>query len=301
MAQPGDGAAAAGRGHQRASHADRERVIGMLKAAFAAGLLSKDELDLGVDRTLASRTYADLAAATAGLRAQRAIAQPQGRPARPLARPENAAAWGVCGLIMTAFLTIVVVPSGTTMGVVVVTAGVIYGVFWLLAGIVMLAIRRGWLHLAAGNGPDDQKRLRPRRDRVGQRGVRRLVGQVLLAGEEPHERPALLRDVVADRPAQHRIAGLERVEDRALRDRPSTSSSTSPSDARQRPQMCGQHDSDHGSVCTSTDSTAGRSRTIGAQLSPASAEAYTCPPVVPKYTPHESSESTAIASRSTLT
>ena len=38
----------------------------------------------------------------------------------------------------------------------------------------------------------------------------------------------------------------------------------------------------HGRVCASTDSTAGRSRTIGAQLSPASADAYTWPPVVPK-------------------
>lgn len=36
------------------------------------------------------------------------------------------------------------------------------------------------------------------------------------------------------------------------------------------------------STCTSTLSTAGRSRTMGAQESPASAEAYTCPPVVPK-------------------
>src|SRR5208282_1003088 len=39
-------------------------------------------------------------------------------------------------------------------------------------------------------------------------------------------------------------------------------------------------------VCTSTESTAGRSRTIGAHESPASAEPYTCPPLVPKYTPH---------------
>src|SRR6266851_403514 len=72
-------------------------------------------------------------------------------------------------------------------------------------------------------------------------------------------------------------------------------------DARQSPQMWREYDSDHGSVWTSTESTAGRSRTMGAQLSPASAEAYTCPPVVPKYTPHLSSESTAIASRNTLT
>src|SRR5213593_2557955 len=51
--------------------------------------------------------------------------------------------------------------------------------------------------LAAGHGPHDEKRLGPVRDRVGQRGIRRFVGQILLAGEEPHERPALVRDVVA--------------------------------------------------------------------------------------------------------
>jgi hypothetical protein len=38
--------------------------------------------------------------------------------------------------------------------------------------------------------------------------------------EEPHERPALLRDVVADRPARHRRASLQRVEDRALQGQP---------------------------------------------------------------------------------
>ena len=73
--------------------------------------------------------------------------------------------------------------------------------------------------LAAGNGPYHEKGLRPRRDRVGQWGVRRLVGQILFTGEEPHERSALVRDVVADRPARHRIAGLQRDEDRALRGR----------------------------------------------------------------------------------
>src|SRR5260370_28602663 len=125
--------------------------------------------------------------------------------------------------------------------------------------------------------------------------------QILLAGEEPHVRPALLRDVVADGTAQHRIAGLERVEYRALRDRTLDLDLHLGAGVRQRSQMCRKYDADHGSVWTSTESTAGRSRTMGAQVSPASADAYTCPPVVPKYTPHESSESTAIASRSTLT
>src|SRR5437773_5779823 len=144
---------------------------------------------------------------------------------------------------------------------------------------------RGNLHelgLPAGHGADDQERLRTRRHRVRQRGIRRFVGQILLASEEAHERPAPLRDLVADRPAQHRIAGLERVEDRALRGLCLDVELHLPVDARQFPQMRREDDADHGSVCTSTERTAGRSRTMGAQLSPAFADPYTCPPVVPK-------------------
>src|SRR6266705_1592147 len=62
--------------------------------------------------------------------------------------------------------------------------------------------------LAAGDGPDDEKRLRPGRDDVREGGVRRLMGEIPLAREESQERSTLLRDVVADRPSQHRIAGL---------------------------------------------------------------------------------------------
>ena len=42
------------------------------------------------------------------------------------------------------------------------------------------------------------------------------MGQILLAGKESYKRPALLGDVVADRPAEHGIPSLERVENRAL-------------------------------------------------------------------------------------
>jgi uncharacterized protein DUF1707 len=60
-------AGAGGRGHLRASHADREQVIGTLKAAFVQGRLVKDEFDLRVGQALAPRTYAELAALTADL------------------------------------------------------------------------------------------------------------------------------------------------------------------------------------------------------------------------------------------
>ena len=79
---PGDELEAAGRGHLRASYADREQVIGTLKAAYVQGRLDKDELDLRVGRALASRTYADLATLTADLPAGLAVAQPR-KPARP--------------------------------------------------------------------------------------------------------------------------------------------------------------------------------------------------------------------------
>ena len=77
----------------------------------------------------------------------------------------------------------------------------------------------GAARLPAGNRPDHDKRLLPRRDRIRQRGIRRLVGEILLTRKEPQKRPALLRDVIANRPAQHRIASLERIEHRTLRNR----------------------------------------------------------------------------------
>jgi hypothetical protein len=81
---PGDApaASAAGRGYLRASHAEREQVIGTLKAAFVDGRLAKDEFDLRVGQAIASRTYAELAAVTTGL--------PAGPPATQLPAPAQA-------------------------------------------------------------------------------------------------------------------------------------------------------------------------------------------------------------------
>jgi Domain of unknown function (DUF1707) len=72
MAGPGDeiAAGAGGRGRLRASHADREQAIEVLKAAFVHGRLDRDEFDLRVGQALASRTYADLTALTADIPAR---------------------------------------------------------------------------------------------------------------------------------------------------------------------------------------------------------------------------------------
>jgi hypothetical protein len=56
-----------GHGHLRASHADRERAIVVLKAAFAEGRLDQDEYTDRVGLAHASRTYDDLGALVADL------------------------------------------------------------------------------------------------------------------------------------------------------------------------------------------------------------------------------------------
>jgi hypothetical protein len=89
MAGPGDELAAAEgrrRGEFRASHADREQVIGTLKAAFVQGMLSKDEFDQRVAQAFGSRTYAELAPITADLHVEPVAAR-----SSELARPQGAA------------------------------------------------------------------------------------------------------------------------------------------------------------------------------------------------------------------
>jgi hypothetical protein len=102
IAGPGNSetAAAAGgrRGSLRASHADRDQVIGTLQAAFVQGMLAKDEFDVRVGQALTSLTYAELAAvttdlavnATAAQSARAARAQDEGE--KPVLRPGYLAA-----------------------------------------------------------------------------------------------------------------------------------------------------------------------------------------------------------------
>jgi len=151
MAMPGDGRApvAAGRGHMRASHADRDQMIDTLKAAFVQGRLTKDEFDARVGHALASRTYAELAAVTVGIPAAPALSRPPrtpplpAQPGTPSRRPAgHAARWGKSGLVTPAILaagfTFGSLPGEGRYGAVALVVAFVYFVFWLSAGADML-------------------------------------------------------------------------------------------------------------------------------------------------------------------
>src|SRR5579862_3462400 len=54
-------------GELRASHADRDQVVELLRVAAGDGRLSAEELDDRLERALTARTYAELAVLTADL------------------------------------------------------------------------------------------------------------------------------------------------------------------------------------------------------------------------------------------
>jgi hypothetical protein len=141
-AGPGDemAAAAASRGRLRASHADREHVIDILKAAFVQGRLTKDELDARVGQAFASRTYAELAALTADIPAGLTAAPPPRKPARARARPPMSRV--VAGaaltipppaLLLAAFLT-----QNNQLAIAFALVIPWYFIAWLVAGAQML-------------------------------------------------------------------------------------------------------------------------------------------------------------------
>ncbi len=112
MTGPDEGGLA-GRGHLRAAQADREQAITVLKAAYAQGRLTKDELEARVGQAFASRTYAELAALTADIPADSLTASPAAagsaaggpppsRPARTMARAARRS--GICLLVAVALV-----------------------------------------------------------------------------------------------------------------------------------------------------------------------------------------------------
>jgi hypothetical protein len=104
------------------------------------------------------------------------------------------------------------------------------------------------LRLSSRNRPDDHERLLSARYRIGEWRIGLIDGKILPAREKSQERPSLERDLVAHRPAQHRILVLERVEDRSLRHRASDLERYFLVYAGERAQVGRKFDTNHCSV-----------------------------------------------------
>jgi hypothetical protein len=132
-------AEAAGGGHLRASHADREQAIDALAVAFAHGRLAKDDFDARVSQALVARTYADLATVVTGLPAGPAAPRP---PREAPRRMSNAALWAASGLITPAVIAVGFgassLPGDGGYAVVAFIVAFIYLIGWLSAGADML-------------------------------------------------------------------------------------------------------------------------------------------------------------------
>src|ERR1700752_3520769 len=140
--------------------------------------------------------------------------------------------------------------------------------------------------LTTGDGPDDIKRFLSRHDFIWQRSVLRLVGEILPAGKEPQHGPTLSSDMFANSSTQHRVTRFQSIEDRTPGYLAVNLKFNIPLDARKCSQVCWQNNENHVSVWTSTESTGGRSRTMGVHVSPPLGDTSTCPPVVPTEMPH---------------
>ena len=130
-AEPGDDRAAAsvGHGRLRASHVDREHVLDVLKAAFVHGLLSKDEFDVRVGQTFASRTYAELAALTADIPTGLSAIQPLPEAARVQGpHPQNK----VVNSCACAALAVLVLGAALFSGN--------FGLFFVVVAVILVAL-----------------------------------------------------------------------------------------------------------------------------------------------------------------
>ena len=142
MAGPRDenAATATGRGHLRASPADREQTIDTLKVAFVQDRLTKDEFDARIGQTLAARTHAELATVTSDIPAGLAGTQRPRKPHR--VRVSNVVKWGTSGFVTPAILAAAFAFGSLRgdggYGAVAFVIAFVYFMFWCSVGADML-------------------------------------------------------------------------------------------------------------------------------------------------------------------
>jgi hypothetical protein len=127
-------------------------------------------------------------------------------------------------------------------------------------------------HLSSGDSTYNKKRLAPRSNFLRKGNVRGVVGQVLLAGEETNERAADVRLVISNSPAKDWMRRFKRIQYAPLSNLSRNLDLYFALDLRERSKPLWKYHADHVNVCTSTDMTDGRSRTIACQVSPLSGE-----------------------------
>jgi uncharacterized protein DUF1707 len=152
VTEPGGHASAADRHHRlrlRASHADREQVIDVLKVAFVQGRLSKDELDTRIGQAFTSKTYADLAAVTADLPPSPRAAP---RPPQQRVNAEAAAHLAIVAIAIPVVLSSAGYLTGTAGLVKVAVLVVILDLLGLLAAVAQVLDSR-YRRRAAQRGP----------------------------------------------------------------------------------------------------------------------------------------------------
>src|SRR6202453_2770908 len=132
--------AAAGHDGMRASHAEREQVIDVLKNAFVHGRLTMDELGARAGQALTARTRADLAALTADISPSPAATGPGRPPARPRRRmlARAAAKSGVCLIIAAAAIGLAFLVRPPLMFALAACA------VWAAIGIMGCAVLTSW-------------------------------------------------------------------------------------------------------------------------------------------------------------
>jgi len=150
-------------GKVRAADADRDRVAGILGAAYSEGRLSRDEYDARLDSALSARTYADLDQIMTDLPAARVTGPGPADPALvtgPAGTNGLAIASLACGLAQFAFGPLATIPAIVLghmarsqirrtgeQGAGLALAGLVLGWGAVILGIVLIAVA---LAIAAG-------------------------------------------------------------------------------------------------------------------------------------------------------
>jgi uncharacterized membrane protein len=141
--------------HIRASDADRDRVTARLQEHFAAGRLTREELDERVTAVLHAKTFGELRPVLADLpepapAPQRASLQPAGRP-WPARRHHPP----VAPVFLLLLLTAVLVSSGGWLALALLKVFLLFWLLLMLAGVLVAGrirrrVRRDWQQ---GHGP----------------------------------------------------------------------------------------------------------------------------------------------------